>query len=164
MLKNLPRAASRRRKNWRRIAGFMTARRRASRNCLTPVEKMTAARLTGLLHCQWRIQGVWDAAPTDPDIKCDSSQKPNSRILFSFSSNALKLTFGIEKFKKCPRVIRLNLTSQNGRGEQRRIQRDVCAPANPGVKYAIYHSNILHKSINGLLDYNFDTVRLLTKL
>jgi len=49
MFKNLPRAAGRRRKSLAPLpAGFLTARRRAGQNCLTPAENMTAARLTGL--------------------------------------------------------------------------------------------------------------------
>jgi len=49
MFKNLPRAASRRRKSLAPPpAGFMTVRRRASRNWLTQAEKMATARLTGL--------------------------------------------------------------------------------------------------------------------
>ena len=46
---NLRRAAIRRRKSFAPPpAGFMTARRRASRNCFTPAGKVTAARLRGL--------------------------------------------------------------------------------------------------------------------
>jgi len=65
--------------------------------------------------------------PANPDrTKFYSSQTPNSRSLFSFSSTTLKLTYCIEQFKN------------NGQ-----IQGNASATANPSIECVIYHSNIL---------------------
>jgi len=54
-------------------------------------------------------------------------------------------------------------SSQDGRGEQWQILWDVSAPANPGIKYVIYHSNSL-QAHHWSAWIQFNKVTLLWKL
>jgi len=52
-----------------------------------------------------------------------------------------------------------NPKAQGGSREQRQIQRNASMPANPGIKYKIQDASLVYF---GLLEYNFNTVTLIS--